>query len=142
MNARRTATSLVGAVVTVAIAITVGTATPASAQITGTGLFGKQDPSFDGVYRQTLSLLALRAAGRTPDSLAVAWLAKQQCNDGTFTSYRSNTTASCPANGKDSNATGLAVQAFAALGRSTTKPIAGLKTFQGSDGGFYSNKLF
>jgi LPXTG-motif cell wall-anchored protein len=43
---------------------------------------------------------------------------------------------------KDSNATGLALQAQATIGVSTAKTIAGLKTFQDSDGGFYSNKIF
>ncbi|MFL6237984.1 MAG: LPXTG cell wall anchor domain-containing protein [Actinomycetes bacterium] len=141
MNARRTASGLV-ALGAVAVATTLGTATPAHAQVVGSGLFGKQDPTYDGVYRQSLSILALETAGRSVDSVALGWLAKQQCSDGTFTSYRGKTTTACAANGKDSNATGLAVMAQHAAGLSTANAIAGLKTFQDSDGGFFSNKLF
>jgi LPXTG-motif cell wall-anchored protein len=137
-NLRRIATAAVATAVVTAVMAT----TPANAQTTGSGLFGKQDASFDGVYRQSLALLALEAVGRTPDSLAISWLQKQQCSDGTFTSYLKVTGTACAANAKDSNATGLALQAQAALGLSTTKTLAGMKTFQDSDGGFYSNKLF
>jgi LPXTG-motif cell wall-anchored protein len=125
-----------------AIATVVGWSPSANAAVKNVGLFGAQDPSFDGVYRQSLSLLALKAVGLTPDAASLAWFASQQCSDGTFTSYRSSVTTACAANEKDSNATGLALQAQKAAGVSTTKSIAGLKTFQDSDGGFYSNKLF
>jgi LPXTG-motif cell wall-anchored protein len=138
MNVRGIAAMLVSTVAAFLVAWT----PTANAQIVGTGLFGKQDPSFDGVYRQGLSLLALKAAGVQPDSLAVGWLTKQQCDDGTFTSFRASTTTPCAANAKDSNASGVAVQAQHALGLSTAQGIAGLKTFQDSDGGFFSNKLF
>jgi LPXTG-motif cell wall-anchored protein len=127
---------------TAALAALVGWTPSASAAVKDVGLFGAQDPSFDGVYRQSLSLLALKAVGVAPDAAALTWLAQQQCSDGTFTSYRSSTTTACTAISKDSNATGLAVQAQKAVGVSTTNAIAGLKTFQDSDGGFYSNKLF
>lgn len=138
MKVRRIATVLVG----IALVTAITGAASAQAKLVGTGLFGKQDPAYDGVYRQSLALIALTAVGLTPDPLASKWLAAQQCSDGTFTSYRSNTTTPCNPNGKDSNATGLAVQAQKAIGVSTADGVAGLKTFQGSDGGFYSNKLF
>ena len=54
------------------------------------GLFGTQDPTFDGAFRQGLSLAALAAAGITTGSqvsAAVAWLTHQQCPDGGWTSY-------------------------------------------------------
>jgi LPXTG-motif cell wall-anchored protein len=138
MQVRRIATTLA----VTALVTGLGASTQAHAQLIGTGLFGKQDPSFDGVYRQSLSLLAMKVAGITPDPVAIGWLTKQQCSDGTYTSYRSKLTVACAAKDKDSNATGLALQAQAALGLSTTKTLAGLKTFQDSDGGFYSNKIF
>ena len=47
------------------------------------GLFGSQDPSFDGAYRQGLSLAALAAVGSTSGttvSRAESWLSAQQCS--------------------------------------------------------------
>src|SRR6185437_13838993 len=86
-----------------AIATLVGWSPSANAAVKNVGLFGAQDPSFDGVYRQSLSLLALKAVGAAPDAPALSWLAAQQCADGTFTSYRSSTTTACAATAKDSN---------------------------------------
>ncbi len=95
----------------------------ATQRTTGTdsGLFGVQDPSFDGSYRQGLSLAALAAAGvttGTPLSSAESWLTGQQCPDGGWTSY---VNASNPCNGKpanfagpDTNSTALAVQGLEA----------------------------
>ena len=59
------------------------------------GLFGAQDPTFDGVYRQSLALLALVAAGRTPPASAVDWLLAQQCADGGFEAFRTSLSAPC-----------------------------------------------
>src|SRR5947208_11894592 len=138
MQVRRIAVVVASAAVATLVAVTPS----ADAAVKNVGLFGAQDPSFDGVYRQSLTLLALKAAGVTPDAPALAWLASQQCSDGTFTSYRSSTTTACATTAEDSNATGLAAQAQKAMGVSTTRTLAGLKTFQDGDGGFYSNKLF
>jgi LPXTG-motif cell wall-anchored protein len=142
MPARRTLRSSLFVIALTAIGLVVTATPPAGAAVKDVGLFGTQDPTFDGVYRQSLALLALQSAGATPDAAAKDWLTKQQCADGTFTSYRPSTTTPCAANAKDSNATGLVVQAQAALGLSTTTSIAGLRTFQDTDGGFFSNKLF
>ncbi len=82
------------------------------------GLFGTGDPAFDGVYRQSLSILALQATGREVPKPALRWLKRQQCADGGFTAYRSDTRAACPAPdpvnyaGQDSNSTALAVAAL------------------------------
>jgi hypothetical protein len=78
------------------------------------GLFGSQDPSFDGVYRQSLSLIVLDAAGATVPQPAVKWLKRQQCSNGSFMSFRSNLDAKCGP--RDSNATALAAIAFKRLG--------------------------
>ncbi len=88
---------------------------------TDAGLFGIQDPSFDGAYRQGLSLAALAVAGvatGTTVTSAESWLTGQQCHDGGWTSYIN---ASNPCNGKpsnfagpDTNSTALAVQGLEA----------------------------
>lgn len=79
-----------------------------------TGLFGGQDPTFDGVYRQSLSLIALDASGARAPLSAVKWLLRQQCPNGKFTSFRADLSEPC---GKyDSNATALAVMALKAVG--------------------------
>ena len=78
------------------------------------GLFGSQDPTFDGAYRQSLSLIVLDAADANIPEPAVNWLKRQQCGNGSFTSFRADLQAPCGA--KDSNATALAVIAFKAVG--------------------------
>ena len=100
----------------------------ATARTTGPdqGLFGVQDPTYDGAFRQGLALAALRAAavpGSNPRiGAGVSWLAKQQCANGLWQAYRSNTATACaPANpsnftGPDTNSTSLAVQGLAAWG--------------------------
>jgi LPXTG-motif cell wall-anchored protein len=108
------------------------------------GLYGAQDPTFDGVYRQSLSILALVAAGQTPAPAAVTWLKKQQCTDGGFESFRTPLTAAClpPSStafdGEDSNSTGIAVQALAAIGDTAdaSRAVGWLGTHLNSDGGW------
>ena len=88
------------------------------------GLFGANDPSFDGAFRQGLSLMALKAIGLT-DATATDWLAGQQCADGLWTAFRADTTTPCPAvdpstfTGPDTNSTALAVLGLHAQGRTT-----------------------
>jgi hypothetical protein len=87
------------------------------------GLFGVQDPTFDGAYRQGLSLAALAAAGvvgTLPVHDAETWLTGQQCPNGGWTSY---VTVSNPCNGSpasfegpDTNSTALAVFGLEAQG--------------------------
>lgn len=83
------------------------------------GLFGSQDPTYDGVYRQSLALITLDAAGARIPAPAVKWLKRQQCDNGSFTSFRTDLTAACGP--KDSNATALAVIAFKRVGE---RPLA------------------
>ena len=86
------------------------------------GLFGAQDPTYDGVFRQSLGLLAYAAAGTTPPKDAVGWLLAQQCPDGGFQAFRANTKVACqksdPAtfSGEDTNSTGIALAALHAIG--------------------------
>jgi hypothetical protein len=106
------------------------------------GLFGSQDPTYDGVYRQSLAIIGLVATGHTPNAPAVNWLLAQQCADGSFTAYRADTTKACTAAAEDENSTALAIQALVALGKPTATAIAALKHFQLPDGGFYDNTAF
>ncbi len=114
----RRAAGIAGATV-LACAAVVPSAHAAPAPAVPAGLYGAQDPTYDGVYRQSLSLLALRGAGVTPSPSAVAWLLAQQCVDGGFPSFRSASTTSCAPAQEDSNATAVAVQALVALGQGT-----------------------
>ena len=148
-----TALAVTGAVVTTALlATTAAAATPAPAAQSATpiaivaptnaGLFGAQDPTYDGVYRQSLAILGLVATGHTPNAPAVAWLLGQQCADGAFTAYRENIVAACTPPSEDENATAAAIQALVALGKPTATAVAALKRFQLADGGFYDNTAF
>lgn len=94
-------------------------ATPAHAA--DTGLYGQSDPSADGVYRQSLSILGLTAVGVQPAPSAIEWLLDQQCANGSFQSYRADTSVPCapsdPAafSGPDTNSTALAAMALEAV---------------------------
>ncbi len=129
----------------VAAPLSAHAATTAPAPAWRIGLYGVQDPTYDGAYRQGLSLLALHAAGAVPDPTAVTWLVDQQCSDGGWQSARTDLSVACPASdpatysGPDSNSTALAIEGLAAVGgqsSAVSKGIADLKTFQNSDGGF------
>lgn len=113
------------------------------------GLVGAADPTYDGAFRQGLALAALSATAPKPHSnrrvrLALRWIEDQQCANGLWTAYRSDTSVACgPADpatfsGPDTNSTSLAVQGLQAYGRSPHrwKVIASLHAVQSSDGGF------
>ena len=118
------------------------TASPALAD--DAGLYGAGDPTYDGVYRQSLSILALEATGRDIPKPALRWLKRQQCDDGGFTAYRADTTAACPAPdpvnyaGQDSNSTALAVAALWHTGakKQARKAASWLSTRSNPDGGW------
>ena len=108
-------------------------ATPAAPAAPGpdAGLFGAQDPTFDGVLRQATALIGLVAIGQRPPRAALRWLVDQQCPDGSFAAYRADVTAPCPEpdpaafTGKDTNATALAAIALSLLGRDARAAAAG-----------------
>lgn len=113
------------------------------------GLYGAGDPTFDGVFRQSIAVLGQLAVGATPPSGAVDWLVDQQCDatdpaaEGGWEAYRADPSAPCgppdPAmfTGPDTNSTAVALQAFQALGQSPDfDPLAFLAASQGADGGF------
>ncbi|MET9402187.1 prenyltransferase/squalene oxidase repeat-containing protein [Kitasatospora sp. NPDC002965] len=101
------------------------------------GLYGKGDPTYDAVWRQSLSLTALAAAKVTPADSAVSWLTGRQCADGGWLSYRADVSAACDPTQADSNATAAAIQALVALGGhqdAVDKGVQWLKANQNADG--------
>lgn len=117
ITATRTAKIAVAAISAAALSATL-ISTPA--QAANTGLYGQTDPSSDGVYRQSLSILGLTAVGVQPARAAVDWLVDQQCADGSFQSYRADTSVPCAPSdpeafsGPDTNSTALAAMALEA----------------------------
>ena len=120
------------------------------------GLYGKSDPSFDGVFRQSLALIGLATAadpgpGAVP-AVAVQWLADQQCDAtvpaaaGGWQPYRADLAVPCVApntttfEGPDTNSSAVAVQALVATGALGGAPKAAALDFlaaaQSASGGF------
>jgi len=122
----------------------------ATARKTGAdkGLFGAQDPTFDGAFRQGLALSALAAVHVSSKdarvTAGIAWLTKQQCANGLWQAYRAKPTTKCVAanpqtfTGPDTNSTAFALQGLAAWGKFPRQATAlsALKAIQSSDGGF------
>ncbi|GAA2144897.1 terpene cyclase/mutase family protein [Kitasatospora kazusensis] len=130
---------LAGAAAAPALADT--TASPAPAAVPA-GLYGKGDPTYDGVWRQSLALTALAGAKVVPADSAVGWLTGQQCADGGWPSYRADTAAACDAKTEDSNATAVAIQALTVLGGhqdAVAKGVQWIKTNQNADGSWAYN---
>ncbi|WP_435220262.1 prenyltransferase/squalene oxidase repeat-containing protein [Streptomyces sp. Tue6028] len=115
-------------------------ASPSPSQALPSGLFGSTDPTYDGVWRQSLALLAQHTAGVEPAAKAVKWLTGQQCATGAFAPYRADASAKCDAKTMvDTNNTAAAVQALAALGGhdgELGKAVGWLKSVQNKDGGW------
>ncbi|MFZ3497370.1 prenyltransferase/squalene oxidase repeat-containing protein [Streptomyces sp. 5.8] len=146
MNVRRSAATLaVSAVLCVgaAPAALADVATPSPAPVVPSGLYGKNDPTYDGVWRQSFALLAQHTVGVKPAQQAVDWLVGQQCADGSFAAFRADPAKACDASAFiDSNATSVAVQALAALGghdETVKKTVGWLKSVQNDDGGWSNN---
>lgn len=116
----------------------------APANAADTGLFGGQDASYDGVFRQSLAISGLSAANASIPASAVGWLKDQQCADGSFEAYRANTSTPCgksdAANfsGPDTNSTAMAAVALYLAGERTAarKAITWLNEAQNDDFGF------
>ena len=119
-------TRIMAAGATLALAA-LGLASPASAA-TNAGLYGSADPTYDGVYRQSLGIIGLTSNGIKPSPTAISWLISQQCKDGSFQQFRSDLTKPCDAvdaaNGKgpDSNATSLALLALMSIDNTSLAP--------------------
>lgn len=95
------------------------------------GLFGASDATFDGAFREGLSLLALHAAG-VSNANGVTWLQQQQCADGSWTAFRADTAVPCPAvdpatfSGPDTNSTALAVLGLQSQGGASAAVAQGV----------------
>jgi hypothetical protein len=109
------------------------------------GLFGVQYPTYNGAYRQGLSLVALAAAGVSGSTVtpAVNWLVRQRCAWGGWETFRADTAIKCPAvdpttfTGPDTNSTGLAVDGLAAQGVTVhAESVDWLARAQTADGGW------
>ncbi|CAL9437059.1 prenyltransferase/squalene oxidase repeat-containing protein [Streptomyces sp. enrichment culture] len=104
------------------------------------GLYGTTDPQYDGVWRQSLALLAQDTAGVVPSSTAVKWLTDQQCANGAFAPFRADPAAACDAKTPvDTNNTAAAVQALWAVGGHgdvVEDALGWLKSVQNKDGGW------
>ncbi|MFJ3923953.1 prenyltransferase/squalene oxidase repeat-containing protein [Streptomyces sp. NPDC090022] len=143
MNVRRSAAALAASAVlcvAAAPAAFADTASPSPAPVIPSGLYGKSDPTYDGVWRQSFALLAQHTVGLHPSRQAVDWLTGQQCANGAFASFRADAGKACDATTMlDSNATAVAVQALKALGgqdAAVQKGIDWLKSVQNEDGGW------
>ncbi|MEU9580827.1 prenyltransferase/squalene oxidase repeat-containing protein [Streptomyces chilikensis] len=150
MNVRRAAAVLAAAAVLgagSAPAALADDATPAASPSAPpeipAGLHGTADPTYDGVWRQSLTLLAQDTAGVTPSGKAVRWLTGQQCADGSFAAFRPDPSKACGAGTTvDSNSTAAAVQALAALGghdAAVGRAVDWLVSVQNEDGGWGYN---
>jgi len=112
------------------------------------GLFGAQDPKFDGAFRQGLALAALAAVHVSSSDArvtgAIAWLTKQQCANGLWQAYRAKPATKCAAanpqtfTGPDTNSTAFALMGLAAWKKFPRQAAAlnALKAAQSSDAGW------
>ncbi len=109
-----------------------------------TGLYGSQDPTYDGVYRQSLAIIGLAAADRRVPKRAGGWLVDQQCRNGSFQAYRPDPEATCDKSdpvsftGPDTNSTATAAMALYATDdeQRAGAAIRWLRRVQNPDGGF------
>lgn len=140
---RRGAAALVVTAVLGLSAAPASFAAPSPSPSLPSGLYGKGDPTYDGVWRQSLALLAQDTAGVRPAAAAVDFLTGQQCAGGGFPSYRADVAKECDAKlPLDTNASAAAVQALAALGGQDAvvkKTVGWLKSVQNDDGGWGYN---
>ncbi|OQD54905.1 hypothetical protein BM536_023965 [Streptomyces phaeoluteigriseus] len=141
MNVRRSAAVLAAtAVIGAATPAVAASPSPTPSVAIPSGLYGSTDPTYDGVWRQSLALLAQDTAGVRPAAKAVDWLTGQQCANGSFAAFRADPAKACDAELMvDTNSTAAAVQALAALGghdAAQQKAVGWLKSVQNADGGW------
>ncbi|MFH9857999.1 prenyltransferase/squalene oxidase repeat-containing protein [Streptomyces sp. NPDC017202] len=141
MNVRRSAAVLAAtAVIGAATPAVAASPSPTPSVAVPSGLYGTTDPTYDGVWRQSLALLAQDTVGVKPAEKAVDWLTGQQCANGSFAAFRADPAQACDAKLMvDTNSTAAAVQALAALGgheAAAKKAVGWLKSVQNADGGW------
>jgi hypothetical protein len=139
MNVRRSA-AVLAATVAIGAATPAVAASPSPSPSLPSGLYGSSDPTYDGVWRQSLALIALHRVDVEPADAAVDWLAGQQCESGAFPAFRANPAKACDAKLMvDTNSTAAAAQALSAVGghgTAVTKAVTWLKSVQNKDGGW------
>ncbi|MFD0020329.1 prenyltransferase/squalene oxidase repeat-containing protein [Streptomyces sp. NPDC058382] len=135
-----TATVLCAAAATAPSAVAAPSPSPSPSAALPSGLYGTTDPTYDGVWRQSLAFVSQRAVGVTPAKKAVDWLVGQQCDSGAFPAYRPDPSVPCTDKTMvDTNATAAAVQALHEVGKHTDLVADGvhwLKSVQNKDGGW------
>jgi Prenyltransferase and squalene oxidase repeat len=141
MNVRRSAAALAAiGVLAAAAPATAAGPSPSPKVAIPSGLYGTSDPAYDGVWRQSLTLIAQRTLGYRPAAKAVDWLAGQQCADGAFAAFRAAPAKACDSKVMvDTNSTAAAVQALKAAGGhddAVGKAVTWLKSVQNKDGGW------
>ncbi|MGW2487484.1 prenyltransferase/squalene oxidase repeat-containing protein [Streptomyces sp. NPDC001606] len=143
MNVRRSAAALaaIGVLAAAAPATAAGrppASSPSPKAAIPSGLYGTTDPTYDGVWRQSLTLIAQRTLGYRPAPAAVDWLAGQQCASGAFAAFRADPARACDSKVTvDTNSTAAAVQALRAVGGhggAVEKAVHWLKSVQNKDG--------
>ncbi|MFJ1592609.1 prenyltransferase/squalene oxidase repeat-containing protein [Kitasatospora albolonga] len=149
MTVRRSAAALattavlLGAAAPVAVApVAVAAPSPSPSAELPPGLYGTTDPTYDGVWRQSLAFLAQKIEYVTPSAQAVDWLVGQQCDSGAFASYRDASKPCDASTVMDTNATAAAVQALVELNQHREAADNGadwLKSVQNEDGGWGYN---
>lgn len=152
-NSRRLFFALITAVLAVGLVAGYLTSPAQAADADTRGLFGSQDPTYDGVDRQSTAILGLVAVGAKVPPIASAWLLRQQCEDGSFTAFRADPRQPCgPADlqtytGPNTDSTALAAMALTALAyrgsedngtarQAARRAIAWLVAQQQADGGW------
>jgi hypothetical protein len=127
------------------IAAAVAMAAPAQSATTTdpgkVGMYGVQDPTYDGTFRQSLAILALGAVGGAVDPAATEWLLDQQCPDGGFMGFALDATCTPDPvlfTAEDSNLTALAAMALQSVGQTDAASDAAgyLATVLDGSGGF------
>ena len=115
----------------VAITLPLAITSPVQAAAGGSsGLYGSQDPTYDGVFRQSLAILGLDAIGVRQSPAAVRWLLRAQCADGSFQEFRPDPSAPCDPvdlenfRGPDTNATAAAAAALRVIGTAQARTAA------------------
>jgi hypothetical protein len=130
---KRNTTKIAAAAVAGALAlVSLAQATAQAAPSSTTGLYGASDPTYDGVFRQSLAIIGLTSVGVKPSAPAIDWLLNQQCANGSYQAYRADLAAPCapsdPATstGPDTNSTAAALAALMSIDDANAAPATAL----------------
>ncbi|WP_328440931.1 terpene cyclase/mutase family protein [Streptomyces sp. NBC_00444] len=142
MNVRRSAAVLAALVTIGASTPAVAAPSPSPSAAVPDGLYGSTDPTYDGVWRQSLALIAQIKSDVKPAAKAIDWLLGQQCANGAFAAFRAEPAKACDAKVMvDTNSTAAAAQALSLAGDGDHMDVAvkaaqWLKSVQNKDGGW------